>query len=391
VWKKRYNTLGAIAFQPGDTAVNQRKKRKNYLSSKLLKRQLKVAFEWLSQNKWLATGSLSFVSMIYWYNFISFENIPINIVSSDFISSIPAIFSYLAFFIVLFGFYLFAPAVVFFTPVREKNGKYQYAMPRPKDFDAEKRKLFWRWMAIQSMIVLLAVFAGKYVDPPCSILALLSLFAITVFLAVFLLASMPADADVKKASIRCEFLGAVLFSVLLQAIIVFVIFVVIFEGEKQANSGVVYFSAFLWSIVLFLSQLAITKFVISASRHKDFIKKSIVGVFAVIFLLGFIPQTGSFLLGLILRNTTSGLRHCTVLSWDKSAAFGAVSPDVMGDVLGDSKPLRIFIEADGNYIVRTLEMIEEKSKTVHFIPKKLVLSMEKCQSSTQPSASKTAP
>jgi len=362
--------------------VNQETERNDFSEVEFWKKQITDTLNWLSGYKWAATGIMLFVSTMYWYGFISFEKIPISIASPSVVTSIPIVSVLMAFFIALLVSFACVPTMMFFIPAGEKGGEKHLVVPKTNaEFREVARALWVRWLAIQSFI-LFALFLIGFLDLDSYGLAFSSLILIISVVAVFFLKSI-SQFKGGMTSVGFGFWVISVVSMFFQVMLVVLVSVSVSKYLEGKNDCVVFFAVFMCVVALASVQLGVMRALIIALSQRGFLKKMIVALFSMVFFCGIYPPAGSFLFGTALHHTSSGARSCAILSWDKSAALGAVNPEVIGEILGYSKPLRIFIEADGDYIVRTLKVkdshyIEGEGKAVYFIPRTLVLGMDEC-------------
>jgi len=365
--------------------AKRKTKRNNSSNFKYLKRQLKEALKWLSEYKWAASGVSIFVFIIYLNSFIHVEKIPLSIISSYIVSSSPIIIPYFAFHVALLILYAFAPMLAFFTPVGNKNGKDQFIAPSTDDeFKGVSLKLAIWWLLVQ-FLIFLALFIAEITEPK-----LVILFVLTIPLLAALYLKATSLIRVSFCGINAEFWFSLVFSIILQAIIVLLVFVFVFEEMKNGGPLFAYLIAFSWPLLIAAAQLALMKFMRLSWRRGDFFKRSILSLLLIVCVLGFWPTSGAFLFGNFLRHTASGARPCAVVFWTQTRSAAELGDFVDKDNPDQSRPLRIFMDVDGDYIVRILtteqgKYIERKQNgrkdtSVRFIPRTLVAGIDTCPS-----------
>jgi len=397
--------------------VNQEVKRIDSSVLEYFKGEVKETLSWLSHHKWVATGLLLFFQAICWYNFTSYEKIPINIFSPSVISSVPIIFSLMAFFIVLIFIYACIPIIIFFTPIKKNPDKFLVPSSKEK-FNKIRGSLFFRWILIQISICLALLAAVSTNSLVIGFILFLSLVMVISWLTVCLLKTMQLPVKITLSYLfktLCKFLrgvlcfckpkksreasrkadessamfwGIVTFSTFVQMLIVFLVFVVAFAEIREANALEAYAMAFSWPIGVAIIQFFVTRFLKLHWFRPDFIKQLILILSVIIFALGVYPASSSFMLGHLLQITSSGARPCAVVHWTQAGT--PVEVKALGDEKRPdrSRPLRIFVEMDGYYIVRILtvgkdEYVERKNNgrkdmSVEFIPRTLVAGIDTC-------------
>jgi len=368
--------------------VNQEVKRIDPSRWEYLKGEAKETLSWLSRHKWVATGFLLFVQAICWYNFISYEKIPISIYSPSVVTSVPIIFSLMAFFIILMVIYACIPIIIFFTPVKKNPDKF-LAPNSEEKFNKIRGSLFFRWISIQVSICL-AVFAATSINllGIWSILLFFSLVMVISWLTFFLLKTrwppmkrtLPylfktlrnflcgvlcfckpkksREAGRKADESHTIFWVIVIVSTFVQMLIVLLVFVVAFAETRETNVLEAYVMAFSLPIGVAMIQFLAMMFLKLRWFRPDFLKLLILTLSVIIFAFSVYPPSSSFMLGQVLQVTSSGARSCAVVRWTQAGT--PVEVKALGDEKRPdrSRPLRIFVEMDGYYIVRILT--EEK-------------------------------
>jgi hypothetical protein len=94
----------------------------------------------------------------------------------------------------------------------------------------------------------------------------------------------------------------------------------------------------------------------------------------LVILVGLFPPAGAKLAAYALQSTASGGNACVVLKWvpEPAASTQSLSDP---DAPGHSRELRILAEADGNYIVRSFDVVTTE---VDFVPRSSVAGLDKC-------------
>jgi len=141
-------------------------------------------------------------------------------------------------------------------------------------------------------------------------------------------------------------------------LIVLLVFVVAFKETRETNVWEAYIMAFSLPIGVAMIQFFATMYLKLRWFRPDFLKGLILILSVIIFALGVFPPSSSFMLGQVLQITSSGERSCAVVYWTQAGT--PVEVKALGDEKRPdrSRPLRIFVEMDGYYIVRILT--EEK-------------------------------
>jgi len=393
--------------------VKREVKRINSSGWEYLKGQVKETLSWLSRHKWVATGFLLFVPAIYWYNFISYEKIPISISSPSVVASVPIIFSLMAFFIILMVIYACIPIIIFFTPVKKDCDKFLVPSSEA-EFEKIRRSLFIRWISIQASICFVLFAAASTNLLGIGFILFLSLA--TSWLTVCLLKTMRESlkstlsylfktpwkflhgffkskksraACCKAIRLHAKFWGIVIVSTFVQILIVLLVLVSAFAQTREANFLEACATAFVWSFGVAITQLLAMMFLKRRWFRPNFLKRLILIFSGIIFAFGVYPAPSSFMLGKLLQITSSGARSCAVVHWTQAGT--PVEVKALGDEKRPdrSRPLRIFVEMDGYYIVRILTEEEggyvarknngRKDMSVEFIPRALVAGIDTCQ------------
>jgi len=355
------------------------------------KNEIKETLTWISGYKWAVTIFLFVNTMLYWISFIYVEKIPISIASQAVISSIPIVFLFLVIAIAVLVVYLCLPCAIFLVPTG------MAIVPNEKiEFD----EIFWRLRAYWILIVSLIFVAFVLIDylnpenPNRYFLIAICCVSLLVFLSLRWL-SPNKDASIAINYWRCilsnlKLFGVVAVSIFFQSFIVLLIFIDVFSDGAKVNGVYKYFLVFLFSVVLVLFQLVVAKFLKLWYLRKGFLKKLILSIFGIVFILGLLPGSGAFFLGAILQQTSSGMRSCAVVSWDQTEVPDILRVSGSNHQYAESPPLRILIEVDGSYIVRFLtgsgmrylESKDEngkKDKSIYFISRAIVARVDDCK------------
>jgi len=179
-------------------------------------------------------------------------------------------------------------------------------------------------------------------------------------------------------------MGLPMFS---QFVVVVLLFFVVASFSRVMDGWALFACYIVLCAFVGLFQLLAATCIARTFHSENFLRKTMVFVFALVFILGFYPPSGAFFAGSVFQMTSSGSRNCVVLSWMKE------NPEVSrelrfldgGGNSNQSVPLRIFIEVDGYYVVRKYEK-DKKDEPVYFIPRALVSGMKVCPSDTTPAS-----
>jgi len=198
-----------------------------------------------------------------------------------------------------------------------------------------------------------------------------ALLILTVFFASMsaLMMRMRVVGSQHDSGLRfSKILLSIIFPVLFQLVVVVFLFFVVASFSYAASDWVLFVCYFLLCVAIGFIQIFAAKRIAKSFHSKDFLSGLMALIALVVFLLGFYPPSGAFLVERVFRMTSSGARDCVVMSWSKE------SPEVSQEIrlsnddgfFERSVPLRILIEADGYFFVRVHDRGKKMSRCISY-------------------------
>lgn len=352
--------------------------------------EISKGLEWLADRGWPLTGILFFISMLYLYQFITQNRVPLSITSPSVITALPVLFGFLAFLIFTLAGFFFSPAMVLFTAVdKEGNVRLVDVLPKNKiDRDARDEAsspwLLWGWPLIPALLGALVVvpvgFPTEWFEKSSLWLWLVwaGCWLVSVFMFVGLALFWTHRSRMKLHAAAPAFWGIAAVAMFFQLFVMSMIVLLLMQhGTDFFRERLILLTLAATAAGWFLGILQLQGARILGlvmEPGKQFIRAGI-AAFGLVVLVGMQPLAAAYLTGAVLQLTSSGARSCAVLLWAEEEAPPSMWRLHERGTPAQSAPLRIVTEADGYYIVR---IRGQESAAVHFVPRVLVAGMDDC-------------
>lgn len=311
------------------------------------------------------------------FNYIRSEGLPINLASSAFLASLPAVSAAIIFLIVILICYFLFPTAVVFLPIESDRPTHM-----SKVFSGSskvRRRAKWHLLAFLSapaLLTLLVVLAFSYIGTLGGDFffgfSLVSSVALCWLLSIRLIGGRKSPGFWKSLDFYYLTVGAVLVQFLISSIVLRVSLRKFFLDVDN-----------IWILTL-ISLLAIvaTVFIqISAAvamgrliKTATPLRNIALVVFSIVLAACIFPVSGSFIAGRVMQIMAGGGGSCLVLEWNMSGVK-SIHSSLMSTDEGRSVPVRIMAESDGTYFVKTSE---QETRRIFKVETAAVSGFEAC-------------
>jgi len=339
------------------------------------KAQISEGLRWLNDRAWPLTGCALFIAVVYLYNFIQMEKVPLSITSPAIITALPALMGLVVFIASLLAGALFSPTMMLFVSIKKGHAERLADLLLRKQDKRQENERRAIWIILRGWLGVIAWFAAvlglltwsiperwfSEGNPWLSVIVPVAL-VIAVLLFYFLVRRnwlKSGDGNEQAGLLRMKdvswdfwgmtFTGSVI-QLLLMSLVASLSSRRAQGAEHELSAFITYWA--LGSIALGFVQLVGAKYLATLMRVGISFRKGAAIAAAVVLLLGFIPATGGALVGVAFQFTASGGRPCVVLSWAGDVEVKAFKRLQDPYQLERSLPLRILLEADGIYRIR---------------------------------------
>lgn len=350
--------------------------------------QISDGLRWLNDRALPVTGLMLAIAMCYLLAFIQVEKVPISITSAA--TALPSLFVMLVVLITLLTSFLLTPTLVLFTPL-QPQGKIRLIdlLEWRDDGKVNTRAAlsivgawFLKLAVIGGAFGLIIFFYDVWVKPNPLVMLPLGLLILALAAGLFLKVVVPRRLlALKWRESSWSLQGALVLGMGPQLLLMGFVLILAGRATESIDSVWIFALCILAGvIVLSLMQLA-GAFIIAMLVKPD---RSLAGAamasIGLVALLGFYQPSAAWLTKTALQMTASGARACTVLSWTDE---GAKHFESLRDPSTSTrtKPLRILMESDGQYLVRDRDT---SSMRVDFIPRSIATGMDECPSRQAP-------
>jgi len=349
-------------------------------------RQISDGLHWLHERSFPLTGLMLAVAVSYLFSFIIEEHVPVSIAFTA--SALFILFAMVVVLIALLTILVLSPTLALFVRFgpRSNNRVIDLLDRRNNNKKVASLGLIGVWFIPLAFIgAALGLIYWKdqgwaelCVSLVLIVLALLSAFVEMVTIWLFLKFGMKTQQDARDWWSVWKSQGwLVAISMIPQLLLMNFVFLLAAKNLNNSDGAWTFVGyILLGGILLGFLQLVGAKVLatsIKADRTFSIVNVALAST-CLITVLGLYPFTGSWLTKQALQFTNSGARACAVLSW---TADGAKQFRLLRDPADESqtKPLRILMESDGQYLVRDLA---SKSKWIDFIPRSIITGIDDC-------------
>lgn len=347
--------------------------------------QISQGLIWLNERAWPLAGFVVFVPVLYLFNFIQEEKIPLSITSSSVITALPVLFALILLCIALLVGLLLTPTIMLFTPLEKKN------KDRLIDLLVNAKKSRWKrspfpWMIIGAwlFVPITLVFIVAFIsilfeatdDSPHWLMQLLLLASIPVSALIFVTWVLKGTGrNIRFRNISSDFFISVLIGIVPQFLITTYVISISIRIAQSSDYQLAVIAAGVLIGILVMCPIQLFGATVVASVNKpdrSFGSALSIGCIFVV-LLGLYPPSASLLTGAVFQLTSSGGRPCAVLSLHSTDSIEKNIIDHQYPM--QSKPLHILIEVDGYFWVRPKISL---NKDVYFISHENVSRISEC-------------
>lgn len=347
--------------------------------------QISDGLTWLNDRAWPLAGFIFFVPVIYLFNFIQTEKIPLSITSSSVMAAMPILFALILLCVALLVGLLLAPTIILFTPVESGSSKRLIdLLPIPQATSSSwspfPLRIIIAWLLIPFAIVFIFILIFCLVDLLdgsrllLQTLVVLSIPAVALMFVVFTMKTTLKASRLR--SVNPGFIGYVLVGVTPQFLILSYILTVCLRLMNSSDHPLMILLLSFFGGILFICVIQLAGATVIASITEP--RRSFSAAFSVgcvlVVLLGLYPPSASFITGGVFGATISGGRPCAVLMLNSGDGIAVNLVDA-----SDSKKtigLRLLMEVDGSLWVR---QHQSQNKDVYFIDRTSVSGVRECQ------------
>jgi len=363
-------------------------------------KEISDSLEWMHNRAWPLGGGAFLLAVLYLYQYIATEQLPLSIASPAMLTALPALLGFVVALVALIIAMILLPTYVLFMPVAKGAPSFVALMHSRAKAQRVKwrRSLSKRWMVLAattatawSVWLALAVWANKGSAPGWLATFFSAPWAPALALVIalgpiwyFTLPPRGELAPYGAAEGRWDFRFAIGVSCIFQSLVIWCCFYPALSWARNALSSNASDAAqaanilipfFLASLFVGAIQFAGVAYIAYARRTPRPLAKAGAVAAALIGLIGLIPPVGGALAGYALQTSASGGRACVVMKWatDMPTVLAVLhNPDAQYF----SVPLRILADSDGAYLVRAFDA--KKPAPVYFVPHAAVGGIDEC-------------
>lgn len=356
--------------------------------------EISDGLKWLNDRAWLVGGYILFLAAWCIQSYATQSGISLNFASSDVASVLLPMMAVIIFYLAIFSYGFFIPAIILFISFQKGDSANSAIM---------LKKAAVRWIGVVFlclMWVILIFFLQQikdFLSPLQSIVCQALGFALTTIILAYLLNPHPLQRGGSFLSefrtpppndLPPNFWTYVLTAIIVQPlIIVFIFLIVLSHPSSGAKEIAISCRSTIWVIICVIAVGAIQFFgayiAYAVKNHRKPIATAFSMGVLLLSLTCIIPFTANFLATLVIQTPLSGGRSCVQLEWSSSAGS---EPEILRDENDPqlSKQLKILWEANGTMQVR-LDPNTETGKLpreVFFVPTTSHTAIASCKDAT---------
>ncbi|RUS66615.1 hypothetical protein CUZ56_01895 [Saezia sanguinis] len=344
---------------------------------------------WVQKRIWPLSASTLSLSALSLFLYSWLFHAPINITSPSMIAALPVIFALTIVLEIFLVLLVLAPtALLFVAPSSDKKALVFQLKEKPDP------KILRRWFQsslTMTVILLIVIFGGSQISPGHETLRSWILIPLCILTHMSFMLEQNSESAHSKwqwKNLRCispDYLGVLTYGSILQLFLNLnaLEMAVKFVSDWKYPDLVLLIVAAVISICIVVVMSVFQYLAIQVAVDKNFYEKlkSQKSVTALLFglLFVFTAFLGAYCIDAIFRQTASGGRECVQLTWAQDTAPGVPSALVNPDNTAVSHPLRILLQADGDY---QIGLIGDASKTVYFVSRTRVAALASCPSTS---------
>lgn len=342
------------------------------------KKELAEGIKLCKEHGWLLSGGIAFLSALSIFNYSITENVPINLTSSTAIISLPAVFVFITFIVLLcVGCVLFPMIITFIPPIKGRPTHLSKVLSSSLRI---KRKAWCSMLLalmIPAVLVTVVVLAFAYINDKNGqsyfLVAVIATFVVS-WLSFIRLFSGRGRGFLPKLSLDFYMVAAVaaLFQILTWTLILQAA-LPRFTDQSSGAGTFILIALIGTAILICLQSLATVVISILLASTKPITGLLLLTCAIVISACAF-PPTGSALAGYVMQTMASGGRGCVVIAWSNVGLEDSTLPSHQKE-RAISIPLRLMAESGGDYLSRARDSSE---KDIIRIPIAAVRGMEQC-------------
>lgn len=345
---------------------------------------------WVQKRIWPLSASTLALSALSLFLYSVLLNSPVNITSPSMIAALPVIFALTIVLEIFLVLLVLSPTALLFIPPNKDKKAFIHQFR-----EKQNTKIPSQWLLSSLAIVfllLIALFGATQFFQKNSFLASIAVIAACIVAHIAFMSGWGTESSHTQWSwknfqnLSTDYWLTLIYVAVLQLLLnltaIQISIQIVVDWKFNDLLLLLFASLFSIFIVLIIGvfQLITIKVAVNENFYEKLKSQKSVTTFLFGLLFVFTAFLGAYCIDAIFRQTASGGRKCVQLTWVQDAATGVPSVPsalVNPDNIAISQPLRILLQADGDY---QIELIGDTSKTVYFVPRTRVAALASCPS-----------
>ena len=345
---------------------------------------------WVQKRIWPLGASTLALSALSLFLYSVLLNSPVNITSPSMIAALPVIFALTIVLEIFLVLLVLSPTALLFIPPNKDKKAFIHQFR-----EKQNTKIPSQWLLSSLAIVfllLIALFGATQFFQKNSFLASIAVIAACIVAHIAFMSGWGTEFSHTQWSwknfqnLSTDYWLTLIYVAVLQLLLnltaIQISIQIVVDWKFNDLLLLLFASLFSIFIVLIIGvfQLITIKVAVNENFYEKLKSQKSVTTFLFGLLFVFTAFLGAYCIDAIFRQTASGGRKCVQLTWVQDAATGVPSVPsalVNPDNIAISQPLRILLQADGDY---QIELIGDTSKTVYFVPRTRVAALASCPS-----------